>query len=260
MLRSAVNIAVARQFIRDSRFVFVYGTQAREDALALGASPEQVITVKHTVRENHFDCEKHALTRDDRLALRRSLGLQEGPLFLCISQLVPRKGIQDLLEAFTRVGSTHKDTQLLLIGSGPLKGTVKARVAGSAGALASLPAVPYSEIPKYYLSSDCFVFPTHFDPWGTVINESHCAKLPVITSDAAFAARDLIVHGQSGLVFRAGDVAALAEAMEYALDHPSEMRRMAECGYQFVKTQWNQEESARLWARHIELALREGPR
>jgi glycosyltransferase involved in cell wall biosynthesis len=258
-LRSLSN-AVTRRVLRDSRFVFVYGTQAKEDALALGASEDQIVIAKHSIPDTHFDCAQHHLSSEERLAMRRNLGLHDGPLFLCVSQLIPRKGIQDLLEAFSQVRRTHPEAQLLLIGKGVLDAMVQARARDSGGALAWLPGVPYAEIPKYYLLSDCFVFPTHFDAWGFMINESHWSKLPVISSDAAFAARDLIVHGQSGLVVPAGNVAALAEAMEYGLDHPSEMRRMAECGYHFVKTQWNEQETTRLWARHIELALQEGSR
>jgi glycosyltransferase involved in cell wall biosynthesis len=228
--------------------------------LALGAREDQIVIVKMSIQESNFDCELRHLDSDERLAMRRNLGLHDGPLFLCVAQLIPRKGIQDLLEAFSRVRKTHPAAQLLLIGKGVLDAMVQARARDSGGALAWLPGVPYAEIPKYYLLSDCFVFSTRFDAWGYVINEAHCSKLPVITSNTAFAARDLIVHGQSGLLYPAGDVAALAEGMEYALNHPSEMRRMAECGYRFVKTQWNEQESARLWARHIGLALQEGPR
>jgi glycosyltransferase involved in cell wall biosynthesis len=114
--------------------------------------------------------------------------------------------------------------------------------------------VPYDEIQTYYAISDCFVFPTRFDVWGTVVNESHCARLPIICSDAAHASFDLIKHSHSGLVYPVGNVNALTELMKYAVNNPAQMQCMTNNGYDFIQTRWNSKISARIWAEHIKLA------
>ncbi len=38
-------------------------------------------------------------------------------------------------------------------------------------------------LPAYYALADAFVFPTHTDPWGLVVNEAMACGLPVISSE-----------------------------------------------------------------------------
>ena len=59
-----------------------------------------------------------------------------------------------------------------------------------------------------------FVFPSHTDPWGLVVNEAMACGLPVIASDAAGCTADLVEDNWNGRVVRRGDVAQLASAME----------------------------------------------
>ena len=252
-----LSSAVARTVIKKSRFVFVYGSQARHDALELGAREEDVVIVRHCIDESHFDCARLDSSRPDKSFARKQLGLGAGPLFLCVSQLIPRKGIQDLLCSFDLLRHRRHDAQFLIIGKGELASEVEEFGLKHRGHFAWLPSVPYAEMPDYYAIADYFVLATHLDAWATVINESHCSKLPVISSNAAHAVDDLVEHGRTGLVYPAGNVNELAERMLYALDHPNEMKQMAENGYHLIKTSWNLQESARIWAEHTEIALRE---
>jgi len=144
---------------------------------------------------------------------------------------------------------------VLLIGSGPLSESVQGFVKENHTRCNWIPSVPYDQIQNYYAISDCFVFPTRFDVWGTVVNESHCAKLPIICSDGAHASFDLIKHGHSGLTYPAGDVKGLVELMRYAVKNPAQIQRMANNGYDFIQTRWNSKISARIWAEHIKLAI-----
>jgi glycosyltransferase involved in cell wall biosynthesis len=65
----------------------------------------------------------------------------------------------------------------------------------------------------YYALADVFVFPTHTDPWGLVVNEAMACGLPVISSGAAGCAADLVESGWNGRVVSPGDVEQLAAAM-----------------------------------------------
>jgi glycosyltransferase involved in cell wall biosynthesis len=253
----AVSTAFARRVIRQSRFVFAYGSRARKDALTLGAKEEAVVVVKHSIDEGHFAGATNSLSHDARSALRRRLGLDDTPLFLCISQLIPRKGIRDLLDAFGCLRKKKVDCQLLLIGDGELRPLVQQFLQTHLDRVAWVPSIPYADIPHYYALADCLVLATHFDAWATVINEAHCAELPVISSDGAHAVDDLIVHGQTGLVYPAGNVPALVEALKYAADHLDCMKRMAEDGCQLVHSTWSLRESARIWTEHIQIAIEE---
>jgi glycosyltransferase involved in cell wall biosynthesis len=251
-----ITSGLGKKVIASSRFVFVYGTEAKNDAIGLGAKPENVIIVKHMIDDRHFDYRSSRVTNETRKELRRELGFDESPLFLCISQLVKRKGITDLLKAFDIIKKKRPGIQLLLIGKGPMQGLVE-QYAKENKSFKWLPAIPYEQIPAYYQICDCFVFPTHFDAWGTVVNESHWAKLPIICSDGAHASYDLIKHGQSGFVYPAGNIDKLAELMDYSVENANEMKRFSDNGYNFVNSQWNLNQSVELWSRYIASAIDE---
>ena len=55
-----------------------------------------------------------------------------------------------------------------------------------------------SEMPAFYDLCDLFVLPSHFEPWGLVINEAMNAGKPVIVSDCVGAAPDLVQTGRNG--------------------------------------------------------------
>lgn len=74
--------------------------------------------------------------------------------------------------------------------------------------------VNQSFINKYYVIADAFVMCSgHGETWGLVVNEAMNFALPIITSDVPGSAHDLVSHGTNGLVYRMGDVNALADSI-----------------------------------------------
>jgi glycosyltransferase involved in cell wall biosynthesis len=66
----------------------------------------------------------------------------------------------------------------------------------------------------YYALAETFVFPTHTDPWGLVVNEAAACGLPIIASNVAGCVPDLLEDHWNGRVIPASDVTRLAIAME----------------------------------------------
>lgn len=55
-------------------------------------------------------------------------------------------------------------------------------------------------LPGWYGASRIFLFPTSWDPWGVVANEACAAGVPVLVSDAAGSAGELVRDGENGFV------------------------------------------------------------
>lgn len=254
-IRRILTNILAGSFIKDSGLVFADGTKAKIDAIKLGASEERVIIIKHVIEEDHFYYENIMLTEEKKKNKRAQLLLDDRPIFLCISQLIKRKGIDSLLGAFDILLKKNNDIQLLLVGNGPLRHLVINFYKNNPRNFKWISSVPYEEIPTYYALSDYSVVPSYFDDWCNVVNESHCAKIPVICSDGANASYDLIKHGETGLLYKTGDTKALADCMEYAIQNPQKMKIMAQNGYNFIKSEWNTKESAKIWAKYIRIAI-----
>jgi len=255
-MRSALTKALLRRFVKEDRFVFVDGVKAKRDVLELaGVSEDKIVVVKHVINERHFDYANHPRNHEYVQHQRSVLTLDERPLFVCVSQLVQRKGIDSLLRAFMKLLQDTKDVQLLLVGDGPLRALAQQWLELCPANFKWLPSVPYDQVPMVYAIADYCVVPSYFDDWCNVVNESLCGMVPVLCSDGACAAYDLIRHGETGLMYRGGDVDSLHGLMLYALGNKAVMRKMAENGYRFVRTEWNTAESARIWAKYILIAL-----
>jgi glycosyltransferase involved in cell wall biosynthesis len=144
-----------------------------------------------------------------------------GPLFLFAGRLEREKGIHVLLDAWERAGLAG-EARLAVAGRGPLEAQLRAAEPG----VMLLGHVPPSELPPLYAAADALVVPsvptaTFREPWGLVANEAMHQGTPVIASDAVGAvAGGLVADGRNGLVFPAGDAAALAARLVMLARNP----------------------------------------
>ena len=168
----------------------------------------------------------------------------EETVFLFCGQMIARKGLDILLNAFQELGT---NARLLLVG----------REAELPALLARLPAAvrdrityagfqPPEELPRFFAQANVFVLPSRYDGWGVVVNQALGAGLPILCSDQVGAGRDLVRDGINGLRFRAGNVLALKEAMAGCLESP---KRLAEWGEASRRQalEWTPEAGAARW-------------
>lgn len=140
---------------------------------------------------------------------------------LFVGRPAREKGIEVLLEAWSRSGLAQDGAALVLAGVGA--GADAGR--GAAGVVAFDP-VPPQELRNFYAAADVLVLPsiptgTFREPWGLVANEAMNRGLPVIATDAVGAAAGgLVRDGVNGLVVPASDAGALAGAMRQLFDEP----------------------------------------
>jgi UDP-glucose:(heptosyl)LPS alpha-1,3-glucosyltransferase len=81
---------------------------------------------------------------------------------------------------------------------------------------------PQKDVRPYYGAADAFVFPTVYEPFGSVVLEAMACGLPVITTDRC-GAGELITEGVEGFVLPTGDIQAFTACMRQnsALDWAS---------------------------------------
>jgi len=101
---------------------------------------------------------------------------------------------------------------LVFAGDGPLRAEVEALARDIyPGSVHFAGFVQRDELANYYALAECLVMPTHTDPWGLVVNEAMACSLPVICTNAAGCAEDLV--RENGIRVAPGDVRQLSEAM-----------------------------------------------
>jgi glycosyltransferase involved in cell wall biosynthesis len=129
-------------------------------------------------------------------------------------QLIPRKGVDVLVEAFVRSATAAPHMRLFLLGDGPERAQLSGRIPPPLRErVIFLGFRNPQDLPSIFAAADVFVLPSRHDGWGLVVNEALGAGLPIIASDCVGAAHDIVQHGVNGFVTPAEDPGALAEAM-----------------------------------------------
>ena len=192
----------------------VAGKSASEYVKSLGASNGRIYVAPDAVDTDFFAERKEAV--GNKVAMhRRALGLPPR-FFLSVGRLVPEKGVFDLLEAYRTLSPDLRSTVgLVYVGNGVAKTELERRAADiSPGSVQFAGFAQREELARYYALAETFVFPTHSDPWGLVVNEAMACSLPIVCSSAAGCAEDLVSDGWNGRVVSPREVAQLATAME----------------------------------------------
>lgn len=115
-------------------------------------------------------------------------------------QLIDRKMPFFFVEVARRMKARIPNLKLLILGDGPLRKEVLQKLDEYKIDYDYPGFVQPVDLPRYYLQSKVFMFPTKNDPWGVVANEACAAGMPVITCNNAGVANDLIIHDHNGYI------------------------------------------------------------
>ena len=202
----------------------VPGNAQTKYLLDLGARKDRIYIAPNAVDSDFFTSQAQYY-RQQKAVCQQKLGI-DGCVILYVGRLIDEKGIPELLEAFTKL-SGNKLLTLVIIGDGS-----RSQYYHSYTQQNQLDNVvftgfqPQSALPQYYGIADIFVFPTRSDPWGLVLNEAMAAGLPIVCSDAAGAAPDLVVNGKNGYLVPVGNVEKLSEALQILVEDESLREKM----------------------------------
>jgi glycosyltransferase involved in cell wall biosynthesis len=199
---------------------FVVPGQAAGDYLSAYGVPRAKVLVAPNAVDNHFFAQQSSSVCQQADAVRRELGLPPR-FFLFAGRLVKEKGMFDLLAAYRALPTElQRQVGLVFVGDGPARAQLQRSAAGEAGTILLAGFAQRERLASYYALADALVFPTHADAWGLVVNEAMACGLPIICSDAAGCAEDLVQNQENGWIVPAHDVARLSAAMaEVAADN-----------------------------------------
>jgi glycosyltransferase involved in cell wall biosynthesis len=178
-------------------------------------------------------------------------------LMIGMGRLVPQKGFDLLLEAFSRVAARHPEWSVKVLGDGPLKAQLEgqAESLGLKGRVTFAGSVsdPFPELSN----ADLFVFPSRFEGFGSALCEAMACGLPAISFDCAAGPSDIIRHEVDGLLVPPEDVAGLAGAMDRLMGSPQERERLASRAPE-VLARFSMERVLSLWEKLFDRVLPKG--
>ena len=210
------------------------------------------------VLSSGIDVEPYVASAGDpaqRMALRDELGLKTGPVITMVSRLIRPKGIGEYLEAASLVRARNPDATFLLVGPEVHEGPT----AFPADRVHGCPDVRFlgrrADVPTILAISDLFVLPSYLrEGVPRVLLEAGALGLPLVTTDMP-GCREVVRHGENGVLVPARDGQALASTVFDLLADPARRRRMGQASRDLVGKNFHLDIVAAAYARIYRQAL-----
>lgn len=120
--------------------------------------------------------------------------------------------------------------------------------------------LPNAEVRQQMREHDIFVFTSdQNEGWGTVANEAMSEGCVLVGADAIGAVPYLVNDGETGMVFKSGNLDSLFEKVNFLMHNPSAMIRIAEAGKKQIKERWSPANAARNLLQLIETLQQKRP-
>ncbi len=192
---------------------FTAGAASAAYARTLGFAASRIWR-GYDVVDNAAFAQGAALARDRGCSLPRELGLPEHS-FLYVGRFSPEKNLHALLDAMAeyRRQAGGGAWGLLLVGGGPEAASLERRAAAMRGSVAVTGFRQADRLVEAYAAAAALILPSTSEPWGLVVNEAMACGLPILVSDRAGVARDLVFPGVNGYVFDPEDRQDMVDAM-----------------------------------------------
>ncbi|MGH9124248.1 MAG: glycosyltransferase family 4 protein [Acidimicrobiales bacterium] len=163
----------------------------------------------------------HPLAAIDRAATRARLRLPtQGPLVVSVSRLVPRKGMDTLIEASARLARDHPDLTVAIAGTGRDQARLRHLIRRFDAPVELLGRVGDVDLPALYGCADVFAMccrrrwrGLEQEGFGIVFLEAAACGVPSVAGDSGGAA-EAVEDGETGFVVHApSDPKAVAAAL-----------------------------------------------
>ncbi|MEJ5258587.1 MAG: glycosyltransferase [Anaerohalosphaeraceae bacterium] len=216
---------VYRQLLEEGD-LFTYNSEStRQHLLALGAPDERMVKLPMGVEVEKIPFEEKRFSAEEPVRI------------LSVGRLVEMKGRAYAIEAVAEVMKRYPNLEYWIVGDGPLRSALQEQIdrSGFGEKIRILGWVSDEELDRLYRMCHIFLHPSVTDSdgnqegQGVVLVEAQAYALAVIaTRHGAFP--ETVLDGQTGFLVPERDSRALAEKIQFLLEHPEVCREMGQKG------------------------------
>jgi PEP-CTERM/exosortase A-associated glycosyltransferase len=196
-----------------------------------------------TIIPNAVDVERFTFDPPADDALARRLMLDGKRVVGFAGSFYEYEGLDLLLAAMSRLVAKKPELRLLLVGGGEHEQALKrqARETGIEDRVVFTGSVPHDDVSSYYSLMEALVYPRRpgraLDLTTPLKPLEAMAQGKIVVASDVGGHRELIRDGETGVLFPAGDVGALAETLLRVLDDPQRRDIMRRAARRFVETE-----------------------
>ena len=217
----------------------------RGDIASRGIAADRITVIPNAVDVTAFN-----FNAEPDVALRQRLGLDGATVLGFAGSFYGYEGLDLLLEAVGQMLPRHPTLRVLLLGGGPREEDLRRQAAaiGIAERVVFVGRVPHKDVQRYYDLIDILAYPRL--PIRLTELVTPLKPLEAMAQGRMFVAsdvgghRELVRHGETGFLFKAGDAVALAGAIEGLLAQRSQWPQIRAQARRFVEVE-------RTWAASV---------
>lgn len=189
-----------KAFLGRSNRIMACGTRAKNYLQSLGIPDAKIVVAPHAF--------PHVVSNPSSARAKREHTAGEHKRVLFVGQLIPRKGIDLLLEAFEKLD----EQELWIVGDGELAPLVQS-AADKNREIRYFGHLPKDEVLQLYADVDVLVVPSRYEVWGLVVDEAQEFGVPVVATDQVGCTDDLIQPEVTGEIVPAENPEELVAAI-----------------------------------------------
>ena len=196
-------------------------TAVSQAVAAAHVAESMVCEHRLTVLANGLDVKAWKPDETARAETRRAAGLEDEFLWLAVGRLEPVKDYPTLLRA---MALAPLSARLAILGDGPERADLE-QLSRNLGLTSRVRFVGFeANVKRWMNAADGFVLSSRYEGLPMVLLEAGACGLPVVATDVP-GTREALVHGDTGLLAKAGDPEALHAAMSTVMGMNGDNRR-----------------------------------
>jgi glycosyltransferase involved in cell wall biosynthesis len=165
---------------------------------------------------------------------------------LSVGNLVPKKGFDLAISAVEQLLAQGRKVQLTIVGDGPLRSKVEARIRASrwSEGFRLTGSLPNEEVQTLLRTSHAAILAcrkaadSNMDGIPVFLMEAMATGIPVISTRVS-GVPELIGCDRTGLLAEPEDAKALTDAIERLMDDPELRLRLAACAVELIRSEYN---------------------
>lgn len=173
-----------------------------------------------------------------KLTVKRSIPI----VILTVARLVEEKGLQYGIDAISKLLERNHDLCLeyRIIGGGTLEKELKMIVKKLKldSIVHFIGPMSREEIVQEMFKANIFLLPSVAESFGVVLLEAQSVGLPIVATNVGGVSQ-AIIDCKSGFLVTERDADALAEKLEYLIEHPELWPKMGRCGRKYVEEKYD---------------------
>ena len=235
-LRYRLTRRLETHALKRANHVFTICEGLRSDIVARGISSTKV-----TVIPNAVDVDSFALGGAPDVSLCEQLGLTGCDVVGFIGSFYAYEGLDVLLDALPRLVRERPKLRLLLVGGGPQDAALKAQAQrlGVSGHVVFTGRVPHADVHRYYDLIEVLAYPRRSMRLTELVTplkplEAMAQGRLLVASDVG-GHKELIRHGETGMLFQADSAESLADALLQVLANRQTWPAIRAEGRRFVE-------------------------